>query len=71
MKRRSLATQRPGSDSLPKDLTSASTPNGDATEKKWQLDEPSGVPAPVIRANMISLRKSFQGRVKVTFFEQD
>lgn len=39
-------------------------------QKTWEVHAASGVPAPVIRANMISLRLSFQGGVKVTFFEQ-
>ena len=39
-------------------------------EKKWQVDRASGVPAPVIRANMVSLRLSPKGRLKIAFFEQ-
>lgn len=70
MSRRPAATKPPVLDPLPTDL-SAEAPAGDITEKKWQVDGPSGVPAPVIRANMISLRLSYQGRVKVAFFEQD
>ncbi|HEX7448270.1 MAG TPA: hypothetical protein VF306_12030 [Pirellulales bacterium] len=42
----------------------------DPAQKTWEVHSASGVPAPVIRANMISLRLSFQGGVKVTFFEQ-
>lgn len=41
-----------------------------SSQKTWEVHPASGVPAPVIRANMISLRLSFQGSVKVTFFEQ-
>lgn len=32
---------------------------------------PAVGPAPVIRANMISFRVSYQGRVQVAFFEED
>ena len=71
MKRRSLAPQRPAADTLSTELTAADSPENQATVKTWQVDEASGVPAPVIRANAISFRKSYQGRVKVTFFEQD
>ena len=42
-----------------------------STEKKWELDGPQGIPAPVIRANMISFRVSYQGRVQVAFFDQE
>lgn len=52
------------------DTAPVTAPAGGAAEKKWHVDEPSGVPAPVIRANMISFRRSFQGRIKVAFFEQ-
>ncbi|HEX5443649.1 MAG TPA: hypothetical protein VFW87_07465 [Pirellulales bacterium] len=45
-------------------------PVADPAQKTWEVHSASGVPAPVIRANMISLRLSFQGGVKVTFFEQ-
>lgn len=45
-------------------------PAADPAQKTWEVHPASGVPAPVIRANMISLRLSFQGGVKVTFFEQ-
>lgn len=41
-----------------------------SAEKKWQVDRASGVPAPVIRANMVSLRLSRKGQIKVAFFEQ-
>jgi hypothetical protein len=40
-------------------------------DKKWEFDGPQGVPAPVIRANMISFRVSYQGRVQVAFFDQE
>lgn len=69
-------TQRPAA-TTPSTLETTAIDNSavdspaDATEKKWQIDRASGVPAPVIRANMISLRLSYQGRVKVAFFEQD
>jgi len=42
---------------------------GKALEKRWELDRAEGIPAPVIRANMISLRVSYQGRVQVAFFD--
>lgn len=45
-------------------------PAADPAQKTWEVHPASGMPAPVIRANMISLRLSFQGGVKVTFFEQ-
>ena len=70
MKRRPLATKRPDSDSVSTNMT-GTDPAAAAAEKKWQVDEASGVPAPVIRANSISLRLSYQGRVKVTFFEPE
>lgn len=50
--------------------TASESPVSDPAEKKWQVDSASGVPAPVIRANMISLRRSTKGRLKVAFFEQ-
>jgi hypothetical protein len=71
MSRRPAATKPPVLDPLPTDLSADEAAVGDITEKKWQVDGPSGVPAPVIRTNMISLRLSYQGRVKVAFFEQD
>jgi hypothetical protein len=39
-------------------------------ERTWEVDQPGGVPAPVIRANMISLRVSYKGRLQVAFFER-
>ena len=43
-----------------------------SSEKKWGIDCPEGaVPAPHIRANMISFRVSYQGRIQVAFFDQD
>ena len=45
-------------------------PAAEPAKKNWEVHSASGVPAPVIRANMISLRLSFDGGVKVTFFEQ-
>lgn len=39
--------------------------------KPWEVDEPEGAPAPLIRANMISFRVSYQGRVQVAFFDQE
>jgi hypothetical protein len=39
-----------------------------SAEKRWHLDEASAA-APVIRANMISLRVSYKGRVQVAFFD--
>jgi hypothetical protein len=71
MNRRPLATQRPSADAPATETNASSPPTGGATDKKWQIDEASGVPAPVIRANMISFRRSYRGQVKVTFFEQD
>lgn len=57
--------------SLPAAVPTSQSPAApDPAAKRWEIDGPSGVPAPVIRANMISLRLSFQGRVKVTFFDQ-
>jgi hypothetical protein len=53
----------------PKSPASALTSK--AAEKQWHLDEASGVAAPVIRANMISLRVSYQGRIQVAFFDSD
>ena len=50
--------------------TASELPVSDPAEKRWQVDRASGVPAPVIRANMISLRRSRKGRLKVAFFEQ-
>ncbi|HUY90993.1 MAG TPA: hypothetical protein VMV10_19810 [Pirellulales bacterium] len=42
-----------------------------SSEKKWEIDGPEGAPAPHIRANMISFRVSYQGRIQVAFFDQD
>ncbi|HXT60510.1 MAG TPA: hypothetical protein VN699_17850 [Pirellulales bacterium] len=42
-----------------------------SSDKKWEFDGPQGIPAPVIRANMISFRVSYQGRVQVAFFDQE
>lgn len=50
--------------------TASQPPVTTATDKKWQIDRASGVPVPVIRANMVSLRLSGKGRLKVAFFEQ-
>lgn len=58
-------------ESIARTPDATSQPLADSADKKWQIDQASGVPAPVIRANMISLRLSYQGRVKVAFFEQD
>ena len=71
MKRRPLATKHPILNAQPAHSSSDQAPAGDAADKKWQVDQASGVPAPVIRTNMISLRLSYQGRIKVAFFEQD
>lgn len=71
MKRRPLAQPSANPESLSADASAATPAVGDGTRKTWQVDEPSGLPAPVIRANMISFRRSYQGRVKVTFFEQE
>jgi hypothetical protein len=62
--------------SLPNELDSSATGSDAATageqaaQKKWQVDRASGVPAPVIRANMVSLRLAGKGRIKVAFFAQ-
>lgn len=61
------AIQQPPVTNPPAEATPAKAPT---TEKVWDLDGPSGVPAPVIRANMISFRVSYQGRVQVAFFEE-
>ncbi|MGH7138762.1 MAG: hypothetical protein ACREHD_23695 [Pirellulales bacterium] len=71
MNRRPLATQHTASDTPGAKTNSSIPPTGGAGDKKWQIDEASGVPTPVIRANMISFRRSYPGPVKVTFFEQD
>ncbi len=49
---------------------STAASDGNTAEKRWELDQAGAVPAPVIRANMISLRVSYQGRVQVAFFDQ-
>jgi hypothetical protein len=60
--------------SLPTEVAPLATPGPavgkTGSEKKWQVDRASGVPAPVIRANMISLRLSPKGQIKVAFFSQ-
>ena len=62
--------------SLPNELdplataSPATTAGENASQKKWQVDRASGVPAPVIRANMVSLRLSGKGQIKVAFFQQ-
>ncbi len=62
------ANQQVPETNLPAD---AAQPKAPAKDKAWDLDGPSGVPAPVIRANMISFRVSYQGRVQVAFFEEE
>ncbi|HUY35855.1 MAG TPA: hypothetical protein VMV69_24140 [Pirellulales bacterium] len=47
----------------------AAPPDAKAAEKRWEFDQPEGIAAPVIRANMISLRVSYQGTVQVAFFD--
>jgi hypothetical protein len=42
-----------------------------SAEMPWDRNGPAGAPVPVIRANMISFRVSYQGRVQVAFFEED
>lgn len=71
MKQRQAATMPPALDPSATNNSDTDSTSTDIAEKKWQFDRASGVPAPVIRANMISLRLSYQGRVKVAFFEQD
>jgi hypothetical protein len=71
MKRRPLATKRPSAPPPSTNETGSGPATADAADKTWQIDEASGVPAPVIRANSISFRLSHQGRVKVTFFGQE
>ncbi|HVX14046.1 MAG TPA: hypothetical protein VHC22_22870 [Pirellulales bacterium] len=71
MKRRPLATKRTTSVSPSTNVNGTGPDAADPAEKTWQVDEASGVPAPVIRANSISFRLSHQGRVKVTFFGQE
>lgn len=71
MKPRTAAATATPAGTLPATLPNNQLPAAaDPAAKRWEIDGPSGVPAPVIRANMISLRLSFQGRVKVTFFDQ-
>ncbi len=50
-------------------ISTGSPPGGKAAEKRWEVDQAEGIAAPVIRANMISLRVSYQGRVQVAFFD--
>lgn len=71
MNQRPAATTPSNLEPIATDSSSAESPDTRAAEKKWQIDRASGVPVPVIRANMISLRLSYQGRVKVAFFDQD
>lgn len=71
MNRRPVVHPRPAPESLSTDTTPETSPAADGAQKIWHVDEPSGLPVPVIRANMISFRRSYQGRVKVTFFEQE
>jgi hypothetical protein len=71
MKRSRAAVTAAAPSPLPATTPASQQPAAaDPTAKRWEIDGPSGVPAPVIRANTISLRLSFQGRVKVTFFDQ-
>ena len=68
--RRSAVTAAPAG-TLPATVPTSPLPAAaDPTAKRWEIDGANGVPIPVIRANMISLRLSFQGQVKVTFFDQ-
>lgn len=57
--------------SLPTAETAAAPQPTASSEKKWEIDGPEGTPAPFIRANMISFRVSYQGRIQVAFFDQD
>jgi hypothetical protein len=50
-------------------ISTTAPSGGKAVEKRWELDQAEGIAAPVIRANMISLRVSYQGRVQVAFFD--
>ena len=50
--------------------TSGAEPSA-STEKRWEIDGAEAAPAPHIRANMISFRVSYQGRIQVAFFDQD
>lgn len=79
--KRSIAARKPAqvSPAAPPDqIVQGSThpavdaqPKVASKEKVWEIDGPEGVPAPVIRANMISFRVSYQGRVQVAFFEEE
>jgi len=55
--------------SLGPSISTDAPSGGKALEKHWELDQAEGIAAPVIRANMISLRVSYQGRVQVAFFD--
>lgn len=68
--KRLLSARKPKQ--LPPSRVSKTTEADEAEEemqRRWHVDAPSGTPAPVIRANMISLRISQQGRVQVAFFD--
>jgi hypothetical protein len=71
MKRRTTARTPPKPAPTPDSTTSdGQASEAKAAEKRWEIDQAGGIPAPVIRANMISLRVSYQGRVQVAFFDQ-
>jgi hypothetical protein len=56
--------------SIQPSLPGTMPPAVETGERTWEVDQPGGVPAPVIRANMISLRVSYKGRLQVAFFER-
>ena len=70
MKQRPAASAPNELEPLATDNVASESPVSGPADKKWQIDRASGVPAPVIRANMVSLRRSRKGRLKVAFFEQ-
>jgi hypothetical protein len=70
MKHRAVASAPDELIPLASDNATNESPVSGPADKKWQIDRASGVPAPVIRANMISMRLSRKGQIKVAFFEQ-
>lgn len=78
--KRSLVARKPARTipAVNQEMSAGSAPASDArqgqagsNDKTWEVDGPEGIPVPVIRANTISFRVSYQGRIQVAFFEEE
>jgi hypothetical protein len=74
MKQHTMA-RMPQTINTPAPISPSPAPKTESTstsaEKRRRLDKAEGVAAPVIRANMISLGISDQGRIQVAFFDTE